>query len=208
MSGNSVEELNRVTDPLLRSLVGQIRRVAIKVTASALWQMVGYKLPGQAPETRQVEAFTGIGFYARPPRSGKPEAICVFVAGAKSPAIVATRDEKTRAQVADLGEDESAIFNTRGGVFVNADGTIEVRSALAPLVEPMLKADTYRAAEDALLTALQAWAAAVATALGTIPTFPAPAATAFASATTALGTAITAFKSAGAAYKTTVLRGQ
>lgn len=129
MSGPTIEELNRITDPEMRSLRGMIRRMGVKVTSTALWQLIGYRI-ADLTERLMAEPFTGIGFFSRPPRSGKPEGIAVFVGGTKSPAIVALRDEKTRSSVVgDLAEDETAIFNSRAVVVVRADGTVEIRLA-------------------------------------------------------------------------------
>jgi phage gp45-like len=129
MSGPSIAELNAINDPQMRSLFGMIRRMAVSVTSKPLWQAVGYRIAANV-ETLVAEVFAGIGFYSRPPRNGKPEAIAVFVGGnTKSPAFVAMRDEKTRAAVADIAEDETAIFNSRAVVVVKADGTVEIRLA-------------------------------------------------------------------------------
>jgi hypothetical protein len=98
-----------------------------------------------------------------------------------------------------------------GTVLVRADDRVQ---ADAPEVllgggaghEPTLKATTYRSAEDALISALSTWATAVATALGTIPTFIDPGKAAFTAATAALQAAITAFGSAAASAPTTVTK--
>src|SRR5688572_29787082 len=126
-TGPSIEELTRVTDPELRRSVGSIRRFAIKVTERVLWQLLGYKI-GTVVETHQAEPFTGIGFYSRPPADGRPEAITVNVGGANSPAIVATRDERTRARMAgNLADGESAMYGS-GTIVVTGESTIEARS--------------------------------------------------------------------------------
>lgn len=127
------------TDPLLLALASSLRRMAISLTAKALWQLVGFRGQDGATETRNVEPFTGIGFYSRPSLNGKPEAIVVMVGAGGgivdaavspgTPAIVATRDEQTRAAVAgDLQPDETAIFNSLAILLVKADGTFEARS--------------------------------------------------------------------------------
>ncbi|MBA2718937.1 MAG: hypothetical protein H0U52_06820 [Chloroflexi bacterium] len=104
--------------------------MAITLTSKALWQLTGFTLPDGDVETQKAEAFTGIGFFARPPSSGKPEAIVIMVNDAQNPVVIAVRDEKTRAAIVGaLEQDESAIFNTRALVVIKADGTIEARSA-------------------------------------------------------------------------------
>lgn len=198
MTGPSVEELNQVNDPEERRSRGAIRRFAIKVTSRVLWQLVGYKIDALV-ETPTAEPFTGIGFYSRPPRDGKPEAIVVFAGGAVSPAIVGLRDERTRARMAgDLAEGDAAVYSGTAVIVVRQAGTIEMRTS-APAVESTIKADTYRAAEDLMLTALaSAFTALVA----------GPINGAGATATAAAATAIETFKAAAAAYKTTVVKVQ
>jgi hypothetical protein len=128
MFGPSVEELARITDPVERQRTGMIRRFAIKVTSRVLWQLLGYKIDALV-ETLQAEPFTGIGFYARPPRDGRPEAIAVNVGGTGSPAIVATRDERTRARmVPNMEEGEAAMYGDRTIVWARQN-TIEARLA-------------------------------------------------------------------------------
>jgi phage gp45-like len=128
VSGPSIEELSRITDPERRSSVGQLRRMVVKVTSRALWQLVGYKIDAFV-QTLAVEPFTGIGFFSRPPRDGKPEGIVAYVGGAQSPAVIALRDEKTRARVVgDIAEGETAVFSDGTVVHLRA-GTIEVRLA-------------------------------------------------------------------------------
>jgi phage gp45-like len=150
MTGPSIADLQRITDPIIRSLVGAIRRMAIRVTSRPLWQVTGYEIDGTT-ETQQAEPFTGIGFFARPPASGKPEAIVVAAAGAKSPAIVAVRDEKTRAAVAGtLAEDEAMVYGSTALVHVTAGGTVEARAPGGTAVYLATKAD---------IDALRAWLA-------------------------------------------------
>ena len=107
-----------------------------------LWQLVGVRLLDGSTETIPVEPFTGIGFYSRPPASGSPEAIMVNAGGAKSPAIVGLRDEKTRAKVAGgLVADEAMVFNSAAVVYVKADGSVEARSATGVAVKLPTLAD-------------------------------------------------------------------
>lgn len=119
------------TDPRWMQVLGAIRRVAISLTTKALWQVVGFRSWDGSQETRQVEVFPGLGFYARPPSSGSPEAIVVMIgADASSPAIVATRDEKTRAAIAGaIAAGETMVFNAISVLYLKADGTIEARSS-------------------------------------------------------------------------------
>jgi phage gp45-like len=103
-----------------------IRRLAVKVTTRALWQLLGH----DDEVEDAVEVFSGVGFYSRPPESGSPEVILVKVGGASShPVIIATRDERTRAAftaIRDMAEDEAAIYNSSARVHVLADGTVVV----------------------------------------------------------------------------------
>jgi phage gp45-like len=119
----------RDTDPAARALGGLVRRMAVDLTSKALWRVLGFLLPDGRREGVQVEVFPGIGFYARPPAGGKPEAIVVNVGGAEHPVIVATRDEATRAAaVADVAADEAAIYNSESRLHLKADGTLEART--------------------------------------------------------------------------------
>lgn len=138
----SISKLAERTDPLVNRVAGMIRRMAIQTTARALWQLVGYRNPDGTNETMPVEQFGGIGFYARPPASGKPEAIVVMVGGPTSPAIVATRDEATRAaMVGNLESDETAVYSSKAVVLIKADGTIEIRSKTGVAVPLATKED-------------------------------------------------------------------
>jgi phage gp45-like len=146
MSGPSIAELNRVNNPVERRLTGAIRRMAVAVTSKVLWQLVGYKVDAVV-ETLLAETFPGVGVYARPPAGSKPEAVVVFIAGAKSPAVIATRDEKTRAAMAGgIGEDETMLFNSQACVHING-AAVEVRSANGTAVELATKADLVRLAD-------------------------------------------------------------
>lgn len=140
------------TDPRWMQVLGAIRRVAISLTTKALWQVVGFKSWDGSQETRQVEVFPGLGFYARPPSSGNPEAIVVMIgADASSPAIVATRDEKTRAAIAGaIAAGETMVFNASAVVYLKADSTIEARSSGGTATELPTKADAV-----ALLNAIK-----------------------------------------------------
>lgn len=127
-------------------VAGAIRRMAITATAKALWKLSGFRLPDGTIEKPEAEAFTGIGFFARPPTNGKPEAIVLLLGDdAGAPVVVAVRDEKTRqAIVGALAVDETAIFNSASLVRINADGTIEARSSGGVAVELATKADLQK----------------------------------------------------------------
>ena len=127
----SKEELRSATDPQRVHIAGAVRRMAITATTKVLWKLLGYLLPDGTRETPEAEPFTGIGFYARPPATGKPEAIVVMVGeGGRNPMIIAVRDEKTRAAIVGaLAADESAMFTSQSVVIIKASGVIEARSA-------------------------------------------------------------------------------
>jgi len=213
------------TGTMLRLLGGLVRRMAVTLTDSTLWQVLGQRGGAGGDETADVENFSGIGFFSRPPSSGKPEVITVSVGGTKATVIVATRDEATRAAMAGgVNEDETAVYNSSVMILVKADGTIEIGSGIG--MESTIMADTYRAAEDTYLSAI---VLALETALGavgaintyaaaiqpvadpaTVP-FPAgPATTALKTATVAIVTAVdlakAAFSAGTADYKTTIAK--
>lgn len=113
-----------------RDLAGKIRRMAITLTSRSFWQVVGHRLLDGSTETRDVEIFSGVGFYARPPADGKPEAMVAFQEGGANPVIIAVRDEKTRRAVAGaIGANESIMYNTVAVVLIKAGGTVEIRTA-------------------------------------------------------------------------------
>lgn len=125
-----------------RELAGTLRRMAVKRTTGALWQVVGHLLFDGSKETRDVEVASGIGFYARPKSAGRCDAIVVFPNGAMYPVVIATRDEDTRKKVAnDLAEDETQVHNSQAVVRIKANGTIEARSANGTAVPLATKAD-------------------------------------------------------------------
>ncbi len=130
---NGPAELAAAVSGAARDLLGRIRRFGITRTTSAIWQVVGHVLLDKTRETRDAEVFPGVGFYARPPASGTPEAIVVFPGGAGNPIIAATRDETTRRAVfnlaGELAPGETAVFNASAVVILKADGSIEIRSA-------------------------------------------------------------------------------
>ncbi len=130
------------TDPRWIRVAGMVRRMAITLTSKVLWQLAGFQMPDGSREVFNAEAFTGIGFFARPPSSGSPETIVVSVGDASAPMIIAVRDEKTRAAIMgaiDVGE--TAIYTDKAVVYLKSDGTIEARSAGGVAAALATKAD-------------------------------------------------------------------
>ena len=118
-----------------------IRRMIVKVTTKALWQVLG----AIGEDDKDLPVFSGIGAYSRPPDSGtNPEVIVLKIGGKTAhPVIVATRDEDMRLAIAairDLAPDESAIFNRSARVHVKSDGTVLVDDGTGA-VELALKSD-------------------------------------------------------------------
>lgn len=210
------------TGVIARLLGGLVRRMSVTLSDSTLWQVLGQRDGVGGDETIDVENFSGIGFYARPPTSGKPEVVTVAVGGAKVTVVVATRDEATRAAMAGgVNEDETAVFNSSVMILVKADGTIEIGSGIG--MESTIMADTYRTAEDTLFaamidaydgawSALNTYAAAIQPVAdpATIPAPHGPATTTMLTASTALitdlGVAQATFEAAASAYKTTIAK--
>lgn len=213
------EELREIHSPGSRRAFGAVRRMAISFTQNVLWQLAGVRSYDGSQETRQVEPFSGIGFYSRPSSSGAPEAIAVMVGDANAPVIVATRDEKTRAASAgDLAPDESAMFTTTARVRIAANGTV-ILCAIGgdDLAQPMILGTTYRTAEDTLFTAIGVIVEAIGslavllqTAAPTLTGAPADvaayntAAGALPGLLTTFGDAIATFQGAAASYLATV----
>lgn len=109
-----------------RELRGLVRRMVVNLTDAGVWRVLGHALISPTDrEGRDVENYPGIGFAARPP-AGLGEAIVIQVGGANNPAIVASRDEATRANVADLIADEAVMYNSTVRVHMKADGTVEI----------------------------------------------------------------------------------
>lgn len=137
-----------------RDLAGKIRRMAISLTSRSFWQVVGHRLLDNSTETRDVEIFSGIGFYARPPADGKPEAMVAFQEGGANPVIIAIRDEKTRRAVAGaIGVDETAMYNTVAMVLVKSNETIEIRTPDG-IADPVARKSDIAALRTALGTAV------------------------------------------------------
>jgi phage gp45-like len=138
----SVAELNTSLDPLRVAIRGMVRRMTVTLT-SRLWQLTGFTLLDGKPETFSAEAFTGIGFFARPPASGKPEAIVIMIgADGDAPVITAVRDEKTRQAIAGaLKADETAAFNSQVILHMTENGEIHGRAKNGVAVSLALKSD-------------------------------------------------------------------
>lgn len=128
MSYRSAADLKREQSPEAKSNASRIRRLAVSVTSRVFWQLLGYKSHESKQKGIDAENFSGIGFYARPKTSDKAEAVLVSVGDARHSVIIATRNEDVRKQIANLAENETAIFTSLSTVVIKADGTIEIRS--------------------------------------------------------------------------------
>lgn len=195
-----------------REVAGIVRRVVVTRSTGGIWQMLGHALfDASRKETREVENYPGIGLAARPPDNGQAEAIVVNVGGPNNPAMVATRDEATRAKVNDVKPDETTTYNSAVRLHAKANGTIELRAHASPVVEPTIKATTYRSAEDTMLSALTTCLIAINTYAVAIAAIADPTNVATPTLTTALTTmqtAIASFQAAAATYATTVVKVQ
>lgn len=125
MTYRKSEDFAEETSAFRRFVRGMIRRVAVTLTQTAKWQVLGQVGGAGGDETFEAEPFTGIGFYSRPPSSGNPEAVAVAIAGSKTTAVIATRDEATRqAMVGNLGDGETAMFNDKVKLVAKNNGTL------------------------------------------------------------------------------------
>lgn len=123
------EEFAEQIGAFRREVAGIVRKMTIGAVSGASWQMIGHRLIDYGDlETSEVEVFSGIGFFSRPAGGGTAEAIMVEIGGANGPAVIATRDEATRALVDDIAADETTLYNSLSRVQAKADGTIEARS--------------------------------------------------------------------------------
>lgn len=106
------------TSPREREVMGMIRRMEIRISDGAFWQVAGHLLmDNKTKETKQAEPFSGGGFYSRPAPGANAEALVAHVGGSQNPVIVATRDEGLRraieqARGSKFDQDETAMFNT------------------------------------------------------------------------------------------------
>lgn len=132
----TVDERRGRTSPKQRELDGMLRRMELRISDGAFWQVQGHLLlDNKTLETLESEVFSGIGFYSRPKAGANAEAIVGFVGGRQNPVIIGTRDEDTRKRVAAIGEDEAAMFNTQAIVTVGNDGKIRVQAVGGVAVE-------------------------------------------------------------------------
>lgn len=146
MTYRTGEDHARETGDVLRLLRGMVRRMAVTLTSAARWQLLGQRGGVGGDETVNVEPFTGIGFYSRPPSSGNPEAVVAAVGGMATSVVVATRDEKTRQAVAgQLAIGETAIYNDKAIIVVKADGSVEIRLTGGVAIPLATKADVAAA---------------------------------------------------------------
>lgn len=198
-STNTPQEWRDETSSTRREIRGAVRRMAITLTSGTFWQVLGHLLLDGTPETRHPEVFSGVGFYGRPKAGHNADAIVVFPGGSSNPVIIATRDEDARRAVAKIAEDETAMFNSATAVTVRANGTVEIRG-VGGTAQRTVRGETYRSAEDEMLTAVSA----AVDLIGQIPGLTAPQL----ALVTAATVAITTFKSAAASYLTTVLKAQ
>lgn len=120
--------------------------MAVRLTSRPLWQVVGHILLDNSTETRNVEVFTGVGFYARPHDNGRAEAIVIATGGSAGHFVaIATRDEDTRKKVAaDLAENETQMHNDVAILRIKADGSIEARTAAGVAVKLPTLADVTK----------------------------------------------------------------
>lgn len=143
----TAEDHARENSPTAVKVRNMIRKLSIKFTRRVLWRLVGHDDVDE--KDIDAEAFTGVGFYSRPPEGGSAEVIVVSLGGPRARAIVASRDEATRKTIAELAENETAIFTTLSTVVIKADGTVEIRSKNGTALPLATKADL-----DALLSAI------------------------------------------------------
>lgn len=178
MSGSryTADDFAKALDPYLRKLAGVVRRMGVditKITKVPGWKVLGHLLDG-GRESFTAEIFSGVGFYSRPPKGAKADAIVVNAGGADDPVIVATRDEKTRqASAGSLAEDETATFNTLTILIHKANGTIEARGINGVAVPLATKAD-IDALRTWILTHTHTGVTAGAVLSGAPPASPAP----------------------------------
>jgi hypothetical protein len=131
----SIQTARHQVDSETRSAASLIRRMTVRLTSGAFWQAVGHLLlDGKTEEAAEAEVFSGIGFYARPHQSANVEAIVAHPGGAQNPVIIATRDEGLRKEMANIGHDTAAMFNTLATVRI-VGATIEARTKDGAAVE-------------------------------------------------------------------------
>lgn len=128
------------TSPEARGIANLVRRMVVKLTRGPRWQALGHLLLDNTREAVVAENFSGIGFFARPKASHRTEAIVIHPSGAPNPIIIATRDEDARKAIAELDEDETAMFNSAVIVLIKGS-TVEIRTAGGAAAALATKAD-------------------------------------------------------------------
>lgn len=147
---NTTSDYRDETSPATRGIAGMIRRMAVKLTEGALWQVAGHLLfDSRTPETKNAEVFGTLGFYSRPKPGVNAEVIVVFPGGSSNPVIIGTRDEELRATVAALNQGETAVCNRATIILCKANGTVEIRTPGGSASALATKAD---------IDALKSWA--------------------------------------------------
>jgi phage gp45-like len=173
----TAEDFANAIGEFRRTMRGLVRRVKVDLTdAGGFWRVLGHTLFDPTDrEGRDVANYPGIGIAARPPVDAGAEAIVVNVGGQNNPAIVATRDEATRAKVDDVATDETAIYNSSARVHVKVDGSIEARTH-AGTASQLVTMDDFNALIGILngagTGAATAIPAAIAAYQGAHPTWP------------------------------------
>jgi hypothetical protein len=128
-SDSSIDESRHSVSHEARALAGMIRRVAVTLTSSSFWQVVGHLLiDGKTKERREVEVFSGIGFDARPSGDSNAEGIMANVGGMENPILLAHRDEDARKLWPKLRSNETRVFTRKAAVTLSQDPIIEARS--------------------------------------------------------------------------------
>ena len=137
MGRPSVASLRGRTTAGAAALGNVVRRMLVRAATGAVWTLAGF-IDGEGnEELESAEVWPGVGIWALPPSSGKPEALIVRIgAAAGNPAIAAVRDEKTRAAIVarlggvTAGEHGTALlFNSGAVAWLKGDGGIELRAA-------------------------------------------------------------------------------
>lgn len=140
-SRHTAAELAAAAGPAAARAAGRLRRMIVDRSLDIVWKLLGYD---EVSEVREADLYQQIGFHSRPAAGAEAEAIVANIGGAGAPVIIATRNEAVRAQIADLDEDETAIFTSQSIVLIRADGAVEIRSAggtaLALIPLPVLEA--------------------------------------------------------------------
>lgn len=127
-SDDTTRKFRDSISPFTRRAEGMVRRMAPTLTRGSTWQLKGHLLLEDNREFARAENFSGIGFFARPKSGHRCDALVVYPGGASNPIIVATRDEDARSAIAELGEDQTAAFNSTTIVLIKGN-TVEIRTA-------------------------------------------------------------------------------